>query len=214
MTFQCAAAAMTVQHSDMCRMRRPAPFGHDYATCGHGCIGCGHDYGVCGHGCIGCGHDYGVCGHGYAGKSCAKVWAWLTNWCTTPPRRGSPRSPWTPRTTATQLSAPLRAQLAASLDRAIDDDTVRVSCSTTPVRSLCAGMDLKEAKGAHGRPARRQRLPRPAAAAVDEPEAGDRRTCGPARAGGVGLVAAADIAVAVEDATFAFTEVVSVSYRP
>ena len=65
------------------------------------------------------------------------------------------------------LSAPLRAQLAASLDRAIDDDTVRVIVldHTGPV--FCAGMDLKEAKGAC-RPARRQRLPRPAAAAVDE----------------------------------------------
>lgn len=105
------------------------------------------------------------------------------------------------------LSAPLRAQLAASLDRAIDDDTVRVIVldHTGPV--FCAGMDLKEAKGVHAGqqgvndfPALLQRLwtsPKPVIA----------KLAGPARAGGVGLVAAADIAVAVEDATFAFTEV-------
>ncbi|EIE98322.1 enoyl-CoA hydratase family protein [Saccharomonospora glauca] len=105
------------------------------------------------------------------------------------------------------LSAQLRSELAASLERAIDDDAVRVIVldHTGPV--FCAGMDLKEAKGAGAGqqgvnefPALLQRLwtsPKPVVA----------KLAGPARAGGVGLVAATDIAVAVDTATFAFTEV-------
>ncbi|WP_024875839.1 enoyl-CoA hydratase-related protein [Saccharomonospora piscinae] len=105
------------------------------------------------------------------------------------------------------LSAQLRSELGARLDQALGDDTVRVVVldHTGPV--FCAGMDLKEARGAgagqqgvNDFPALLHRLwtsPKPVVA----------KLAGPARAGGVGLVAATDIAVAVEDATFAFTEV-------
>jgi methylglutaconyl-CoA hydratase len=105
------------------------------------------------------------------------------------------------------LSAQLRRELSAHLDSALADDAVRVVVldHTGPV--FCAGMDLKEATGAdtgnqgvNEFPAILQRIwtaPKPVVA----------RLAGPARAGGVGLVAACDIAVAVDTATFAFSEV-------
>ncbi|MBO0840478.1 MAG: enoyl-CoA hydratase family protein [Sciscionella sp.] len=105
------------------------------------------------------------------------------------------------------LSARLRRELSEHLDRAIDTEDVRVIVleHTGPV--FCAGMDLKEARGAGSAdqgvnefPAILQRIwtsPKPVVA----------KLAGPARAGGVGLVAACDIAVAVDAATFAFTEV-------
>ncbi|WP_019811430.1 enoyl-CoA hydratase family protein [Saccharomonospora halophila] len=105
------------------------------------------------------------------------------------------------------LSAQLRGELSDGLARAVEDEAVRVVVldHTGPV--FCAGMDLKEAKGAgegqqgvNDFPDILQRLwtsPKPVVA----------RLAGPARAGGIGLVAAADIAVAVDTATFAFTEV-------
>ncbi|MDN5748494.1 MAG: enoyl-CoA hydratase-related protein [Pseudonocardia sp.] len=106
------------------------------------------------------------------------------------------------------LSAQLRRELQTHLDTAIADDAVRVVVLTHTGRVFCAGMDLKEARGAGGSgpqgvtefPAILERIwtsPKPVVA----------RLAGPARAGGVGLVAACDIAVAARDATFAFSEV-------
>lgn len=105
------------------------------------------------------------------------------------------------------LSRQLRAELSAHLDTALADDDVRVVVldHTGPV--FCAGMDLKEAggtdassQGVNEFPAILQRIwtsQKPVVA----------KLAGPARAGGVGLVAACDIAVAADTATFAFTEV-------
>ena len=103
------------------------------------------------------------------------------------------------------LSAQLRGELLAHLATAIGDDAVRVIVLTHTGRVFCSGMDLKEARGGASRgmaefPAILERIwtsPTPVLA----------RVAGPARAGGVGLVAACDIAVAAEDATFAFSEV-------
>jgi methylglutaconyl-CoA hydratase len=105
------------------------------------------------------------------------------------------------------LSAQLRRELHAHLAEATGDPAVRVIvlAHTGPV--FCAGMDLKEAGGAS-----------PADQAVNEfpaileliwtgPKPVVAKLTGPARAGGIGLVAASDIAVAAEGATFAFTEV-------
>ncbi len=100
------------------------------------------------------------------------------------------------------LSAQLRAELHSALDRTADDDTVRVVVldHTGPV--FCAGMDLKEPgnQGVTEFPTILEQIwthPKPVVA----------RLSGPARAGGIGLVAAADVAVAAHGATFAFTEV-------
>ncbi|RZS31445.1 methylglutaconyl-CoA hydratase [Herbihabitans rhizosphaerae] len=105
------------------------------------------------------------------------------------------------------LSAQLRRELLGHLDAAEADDVARVVVldHTGPV--FCSGMDLREARGAGASdqgvnefPLILQRIltgPKPVVAVLR----------GPARAGGVGLVAAADIAIAVREATFAFTEV-------
>ncbi|MGB8995875.1 MAG: enoyl-CoA hydratase-related protein [Pseudonocardiaceae bacterium] len=99
------------------------------------------------------------------------------------------------------LSAPLRAQLSDALDRSAADGSVRmvVLDHTGPV--FCAGMDLTEPPGAvRELPGILQRIwthPRPVVA----------KLAGHARAGGIGLLAAADVAVAAQGATFAFTEV-------
>jgi methylglutaconyl-CoA hydratase len=105
------------------------------------------------------------------------------------------------------LSVALRSQLRDALDRAAADSAVRVVLldHTGPV--FCAGMDLKESavaaagsEGVRELPGILQRIgrcPKPVVA----------KAAGPARAGGVGILAAADIAVSVSTATFAFSEV-------
>ncbi|MBV2363627.1 enoyl-CoA hydratase-related protein [Streptomonospora nanhaiensis] len=108
------------------------------------------------------------------------------------------------------LSARLRADLAAGLAAAMADDSVRAVLLTGAGPAFCAGADLKEIEAERaGHP--------PAVAApgmhelfgalLEAPKPVVARLNGPARAGGIGLVAAADIAVAPDDVTFAFTEV-------
>jgi methylglutaconyl-CoA hydratase len=99
------------------------------------------------------------------------------------------------------LSARLRAELLDALERTADDDEVRVVVLDHTGTVFCAGMDLTEPPDAVKEfPPILERIwthPKPIVA----------KLAGPARAGGVGIVAAADIAVAAHDATFAFTEV-------
>ncbi|MGH3934971.1 MAG: enoyl-CoA hydratase-related protein [Pseudonocardiaceae bacterium] len=99
------------------------------------------------------------------------------------------------------LSTPLRAQLFHALQRCASDDSVRavVLDHTGPV--FCAGMDLTEPPDAI------KELPRILELIWTHPRPVVAKLAGPARAGGIGLMAAADIAVAAHDATFAFTEV-------
>jgi len=105
------------------------------------------------------------------------------------------------------LSAPLVSELGTHLRAAIADDGVRTIILTGAGPAFCAGADLKNrgdavAPGGGPNPfVEILRLmwdgPKPVIAAVN----------GHAFGGGVGLVAAADIAVAVEGATFSFSEV-------
>ncbi|MGH3751582.1 MAG: enoyl-CoA hydratase-related protein [Pseudonocardiaceae bacterium] len=99
------------------------------------------------------------------------------------------------------LSARLRDQLLEALERSVGDDAVRVVVldHTGPV--FCAGMDLTEPPDAV------KELPRILERILTHPKPVVAKLAGSARAGGVGIVAAADIAVAAHDATFAFTEV-------
>ncbi|MFO7191023.1 MULTISPECIES: enoyl-CoA hydratase-related protein [Thermocrispum] len=105
------------------------------------------------------------------------------------------------------LSAQLRRELAQALTTALQDDAVRVIVldHTGPV--FCAGMDLKEARGAGASEQGVNEFPQLLSRIMTSPKPVVAKLAGPARAGGVGLVAAADIAVAVDDATFAFSEV-------
>ncbi len=104
------------------------------------------------------------------------------------------------------LSAQLLRELRGHLTEAIADDATRVIVldHTGPV--FCAGMDLKEARGGVSEsqgthfPALLEQLwssPKPVVA----------KLAGPARAGGIGIVAACDVAIAADNATFAFSEV-------
>jgi methylglutaconyl-CoA hydratase len=106
------------------------------------------------------------------------------------------------------LSTALMGQLLDLLAAAGADDAVRVVVldHTGPV--FCSGADLKETAASYASgtvPAGRMG---DVLAAIDEcPKPVVARVGGPARAGGIGLIAAADLAVCAQDATFAFTEV-------
>ncbi len=105
------------------------------------------------------------------------------------------------------LSAQLRRELLAHLDTAIADDAVRVIVLTHTGTVFCAGMDLKESRGTSAQQQGVTEVPRILSTLWDSPTPVVARLSGPARAGGVGIVAACDIAIAAEDATFAFSEV-------
>jgi methylglutaconyl-CoA hydratase len=107
------------------------------------------------------------------------------------------------------LSSALIAQLLDALAAAESDDAVRVVVldHTGPV--FCSGADLKETAaalaGGSGVPV--GRLGDVLTAIWHSRKPVVARVGGPARAGGLGLIAAADIAVCASTATFAFSEV-------
>ncbi len=105
------------------------------------------------------------------------------------------------------LSAAVRAQLRDALDAVAADDSARVVVLTHVGPVFCAGMDLKEeAVAPPGRQGVRE-LPGILQRIAHCPKPVLARVAGPARAGGIGLLAAADIVVTVPSATFAFSEV-------
>jgi methylglutaconyl-CoA hydratase len=99
------------------------------------------------------------------------------------------------------LSTPLRAQLSDALAHTASDDSVRVVIldHTGPV--FCSGMDLTEPPDAV------TELPGILEHIWYHPKPVVAKLSGHARAGGIGLLAAADIAVGAQHVTFAFTEV-------
>ncbi|HEX5542702.1 MAG TPA: enoyl-CoA hydratase-related protein [Micromonospora sp.] len=106
------------------------------------------------------------------------------------------------------LSTPLMTELLAALAAAVADETVRavVLSHTGPV--FCSGADLKETAAAYESGTVPAGMLGDVLTAIWEcPKPVVARVGGPARAGGLGLIAAADIAVCAEDVTFAFTEV-------
>jgi methylglutaconyl-CoA hydratase len=106
------------------------------------------------------------------------------------------------------LSGALIGQLLDGLRAATADDAVRVIVLSHTGPVFCSGADLKETAAAVASgevPA--ARLGEVLAAVVECPKPVVARVAGPARAGGIGLVAAADIAVCADTATFAFSEV-------
>jgi len=104
------------------------------------------------------------------------------------------------------LSRQLVSELYDGLERAGADDEVRVVVIRAEGKVFCSGADLSEAssgsmeEGARGIVELQRRI-------VEFPKPVVTRVHGAVRAGGIGIVAASDIAIAAEDATFALTEV-------
>jgi methylglutaconyl-CoA hydratase len=106
------------------------------------------------------------------------------------------------------LSSELIDALLPALRAADEDDSVRVIVLSHTGRAFCSGVDLTETVStASGTAPPAARLGELLAAVWESAKPVVARVGGPARGGGVGLVAAADIAVCAEDATFAFPEV-------
>jgi methylglutaconyl-CoA hydratase len=106
------------------------------------------------------------------------------------------------------LSPALLTELVSGLDAAAADDAVRVIVLSHTGRVFCSGADLKAtaaATGAGDMPI--ASVPAVLTALAESPKPVIARVGGPARAGGIGLIAACDIALAARSATFAFTEV-------
>jgi methylglutaconyl-CoA hydratase len=102
------------------------------------------------------------------------------------------------------LSTPLMRQLLDALTGALTDPAVRVVVISHTGPVFCSGVDLQET-AAGGMPA--ELLADVLAALWEFPKPVVARISGPARAGGLGLIAAADLAVCDRAATFAFSEV-------
>jgi methylglutaconyl-CoA hydratase len=104
------------------------------------------------------------------------------------------------------LSRQLVSELYAGLERAEADDDVKVVLIRAEGRTFCSGADLSEAaedgmeKAAGVLVDLQRRI-----AGLAKPVV--TRVHGNVRAGGIGIVAASDIAMCAHDATFAFTEV-------
>jgi methylglutaconyl-CoA hydratase len=105
------------------------------------------------------------------------------------------------------LSGRLMAELAAGLRAAVADEAVRVVVLASAGRVFCSGMDLKATAAADAADLPVTAFPDLLAAIGAAPKPVVARVAGPARAGGIGLIAACDLAVAARSATFAFTEV-------
>jgi enoyl-CoA hydratase/methylglutaconyl-CoA hydratase len=104
------------------------------------------------------------------------------------------------------LSKQLVTELVAHVATAGEDDAVKVVLIRSSGRVFCSGADLSEAsaggmeEGAMTIVALQRQL-------LTLPKAVVTELAGPVRAGGIGIVAASDIAIAATDATFALTEV-------
>jgi methylglutaconyl-CoA hydratase len=120
------------------------------------------------------------------------------------------------------LSSALVAQLLDGLRAAVADEAVRVIVLSHTGPVFCSGADLTEtverrladparvpardaALGSGALPV--SRVGELLTAMWDSPKPVVARLAGPARAGGLGLVAAADLAVCTAETTFAFSEV-------
>ncbi|MCD0483779.1 enoyl-CoA hydratase family protein [Streptacidiphilus sp. ASG 303] len=104
------------------------------------------------------------------------------------------------------LSSRLMAELEQGLAEAAKDPAVRAVVLAHTGKVFCAGADLSEATS--GDPtAGPRRLVEILRAVVECPKPVVARVDGHARAGGLGLIGACDIAVAGPASTFAFTEV-------
>jgi methylglutaconyl-CoA hydratase len=106
------------------------------------------------------------------------------------------------------LSQQLISDLLAALNSAAADPGTRVIVLSHTGPAFCAGADLKETvAGFQSGQVPAGRMGEVLAALWESPKPVIARVGGAARAGGLGIIAAADIAVCADDVTFAFTEV-------
>lgn len=105
------------------------------------------------------------------------------------------------------LSTQLRGELRDRLTTATTSDQVRVIVLTHTGTVFCSGMDLKESRGASADNQGVNDFPDTLRLIWNSPTPVIAKLAGPARAGGVGLVAACDLALAASGVTFAFSEV-------
>jgi len=109
------------------------------------------------------------------------------------------------------LSRQLMSDFDAQLHAALADDRARVIIITATGTVFCSGADLKEQRSANetGAPSTlgAASLPNMLNTIWESPKPVLARINGHARAGGIGIIAACDLAVAVDHATFAFSEV-------
>jgi enoyl-CoA hydratase/methylglutaconyl-CoA hydratase len=102
------------------------------------------------------------------------------------------------------LSRQLVTELFQAFDTAAGDDS-RVVLVRSADRVFCSGADLSEAAGG-GMEEGTKALVELQRRIVTHPKPVVTRLAGPVRAGGLGIVAASDIAICQDDVTFAFTE--------
>jgi methylglutaconyl-CoA hydratase len=105
------------------------------------------------------------------------------------------------------LSAGLRRELLAAIDRAVAAPQVRAVVLTHAGPVFCSGMDLREARDPAAAEQGVRDLIRILTRIWTSPTPIVARLAGAARAGGIGIAAACDLAVAADTATFAFSEV-------
>jgi enoyl-CoA hydratase/methylglutaconyl-CoA hydratase len=104
------------------------------------------------------------------------------------------------------LSRQLVSELADRLERANADEEVKVVLVRQEGRVFCSGADMSEATaGGMEEGARRIVALQRQIVTMDKPVV--TRIEGAVRAGGIGIVAASDIAISADDATYALTEV-------
>ena len=104
------------------------------------------------------------------------------------------------------LSSALVGELVTALDAADADPAVRVVVLTNSGRVFCAGADLAE-RSADGRPKAKVDAADLFSRFGRSPKIYVGRIAGHCVAGGMGLAAAMDLSVAIDDAKFGFTEV-------
>ena len=104
------------------------------------------------------------------------------------------------------LSRQLVTELFAGVDRAEADDEVKVVVLTSAGTVFCSGADLSEASG-RGMEEGTRRIVELQRRIVASPKPFVSRVTGAVRAGGIGIVASTDIAVASTTSTYALTEV-------
>ena len=104
------------------------------------------------------------------------------------------------------LSSALVGELVTALDAADADPAVRVVVLTNSGRVFCAGADLSE-RSSDGRPKAKVDAADLFSRFGRSPKVYVGRIAGHCVAGGMGLAAAMDLSVAIDDAKFGFTEV-------